>query len=854
MTQTNYPNLNDLYDAIASKNDKWSPLRLAKEYSQSLADIVLKSETQDEAVKKFRILFKEQAAPATKIKVKITVLSEDVKEKLIGNTGILPQNDENGQQIGIARARKAISKYLQHFERAFENNSIILFKTTVEDKKIPSDFEIYPLGRHMKIEIANISPNHTVGTLWRYDGNENVLDIEFDASELEQSKDELKCNVEANKAKLFFQYFLLDGKKDDRCWFLEEAINQGLKSFQALYDDSEVSKRVEEFFSKFTSSPTMADTHLKERGLLVYGPPGTGKTTIIKNMADHIGLTLVYPTFPAGAINEPHVGEAEKKVLDMFQRAREIPWLPCALVVDEIDGMAPARTGDSADHKVAVLSILLAEFGGIKDVPNMFVLGSTNRLQEMDEAFKRRMHRQIYVGVMTNSAREKFFTSILSERNNKDKRFNWKARGVGLHATVIAALQDQDIQKKLMLYTQNFNIDVMTKFMDKLLFTLKATSQVEQLLENSNAKLKELLATVLKGCISHYHLEGFSHVSKYATVQYRTQPSYVTQIQWELEHIKKDSGRNNHEKTGRMIVHPALTEKDGNKVVRVYCEGPHRKLLDYPWTSANGQFDYNYLLRAVVEAAQFNGDGTKKVDYVQQIDFLQMARAGVFEESKVAGQIQSLLDEAQKNYTRSISVIDVDQLVMVSDNSDSSDGVAPPSVMRMQVLQTIISKFNRLVNNDNIEVLNNEKKYPKHWIILIVNDKTIWRQIRVAIEWPTTEVDEAEHNQSTGKQALKECKHCGEMYTEEENKPLSCVWHNGNYGRPGGSTCTMATKHTFDDPNDEEQSSDDKNKKPKARWSCCKRVGKDAQGCLKSKHVPNEAAQSRLNTVILAKK
>jgi hypothetical protein len=845
--EQNLPTLEDLYEAFKVKKD-WNPLLLRRRFNSLLVDIVLKSDTENEALKKFRILFKDQAKAANKIDVTITITSNEVKETLTGNNGVLKLANEQLNAIGVAQAKRVIANYLHYLDRAFDEPVIRLHKNTVDDNKIPSDFIIYPLGKHMKIEIRNYSPQ-AEGALWKFDGNVGVIDVKFDFAGLEPSNSDSKTRfqVEANKAKLFCQYFLGGEERKKARWFLEEAVKLGLESFKTLYEGSLVVERIESFFNKFISNTHIADIHLKERGLLLYGPPGTGKTTIIKNMAENVGLTLVYPTFPAGAINEPLVGQAEKKVMDMFQRAREIPWLPCALVVDEIDGMAPARTGDTAEHKVALLSILLAEFGGIKDVPNMFVLGSTNRLQEMDEAFKRRMHQQIYVGVMSDTARATFLDSVLGAPTENNKRFNWKSQRVGLHDSVIDGLVA--VKSTLMFYSQNFNIDLMTKFMDKLLFTLKVRFGNNALPNDGERILKELLGVVIKKCIAYYHLEGFSYVSEFVTLPSPIECSDKNPNLYFAFQINEQITRHNLPKTGRMVVHPALTN---DKKVKVYCEGLHRQLSNYGG-KYNDNYDYGYLVRAVLQAAQSNANGMIKVDYIQQINFLQMARAGVFEEQKVVGQIQSLLEEARKNYHRSISIVDVDQLVMVSDNSQSSDAVTPPSIMRMQVLEAISAQFNLIANSQNQIKISNAISYPAHWIILIVNDATIWRQIRDRIEWPSTDFDHADNNQTIGKQAVKECKQCGENYTEEENKPLSCIWHHGTYGRPGGPNTAMAMRHSFSDPNDDDQSSNNNNqpKPPKAKWSCCQRVGKDAQGCLKSKHTANDEPNTRLKKHIL---
>jgi SpoVK/Ycf46/Vps4 family AAA+-type ATPase len=43
--------------------------------------------------------------------------------------------------------------------------------------------------------------------------------------------------------------------------------------------------------------------------------------------------------------------------------------------------------------------------GGIKDIPNVFVIGSTNYKNRIDEAFSRRIEDKIFIGKLTNEQR-----------------------------------------------------------------------------------------------------------------------------------------------------------------------------------------------------------------------------------------------------------------------------------------------------------------------------------------------------------------------------------------------------------------------------------------------------------------
>jgi SpoVK/Ycf46/Vps4 family AAA+-type ATPase len=65
------------------------------------------------------------------------------------------------------------------------------------------------------------------------------------------------------------------------------------------------------------------------------------------------------------------------------------PWELCLLFIDEIDGLAPRRdTPNASSHSINLLSVFLSVMDGNKKRKNLLVMGTSNRLAEMDEAFK----------------------------------------------------------------------------------------------------------------------------------------------------------------------------------------------------------------------------------------------------------------------------------------------------------------------------------------------------------------------------------------------------------------------------------------------------------------------------------
>jgi peroxin-6 len=118
-----------------------------------------------------------------------------------------------------------------------------------------------------------------------------------------------------------------------------------------------------------------------------------------------------------------YVGESEKNVRDVFQKARDAR--PCVIFFDELDSLAPnrGRSGDSGGVMDRIVSQLLAELSGINSKNDVFVIGATNRPDLIDPALliPGRFDRLIYLGVNTdNKAREnvRFINSLYLLRHN----------------------------------------------------------------------------------------------------------------------------------------------------------------------------------------------------------------------------------------------------------------------------------------------------------------------------------------------------------------------------------------------------------------------------------------------------
>jgi len=119
-------------------------------------------------------------------------------------------------------------------------------------------------------------------------------------------------------------------------------------------------------------------------GLLLAGPPGTGKTTVAKVLAAQARASF-YPVSGADVMSK-WVGESEQNIQQLFERARENR--PSIVFIDEIDALAGRRGGlETHDSHV---NQLLAEIDGVTGQRGVFVIGASNRPDQIDSSDARR--------------------------------------------------------------------------------------------------------------------------------------------------------------------------------------------------------------------------------------------------------------------------------------------------------------------------------------------------------------------------------------------------------------------------------------------------------------------------------
>lgn len=140
------------------------------------------------------------------------------------------------------------------------------------------------------------------------------------------------------------------------------------------------------------------------RGVLLHGAPGTGKTLLAKAVAHESGSNFVAINGPE--IMSKYVGEAEKKIREIFQEAEDSA--PTIIFIDEIDAIAPKREEVTGEVERRVVAQILALMDGLKERGKVIVIGATNRPDALDPALRRpgRFDREIELRVPDRDGRK----------------------------------------------------------------------------------------------------------------------------------------------------------------------------------------------------------------------------------------------------------------------------------------------------------------------------------------------------------------------------------------------------------------------------------------------------------------
>lgn len=170
---------------------------------------------------------------------------------------------------------------------------------------------------------------------------------------------------------------------------LEEVKRQLIDAIENPYTHKEL-------YESYNKKPT--------KGVLLYGPPGCGKTMLGRALARSIAMThhkdnpseipdSFFMLVKGPELNSMYVGEGERKIRDLFDKARKHKaqyGYPAMIFIDEAESVLRDRStnGPSNGVRESMVTQFLTEMDGIEESGAIVVL-ATNRQEDLDPAVTR---------------------------------------------------------------------------------------------------------------------------------------------------------------------------------------------------------------------------------------------------------------------------------------------------------------------------------------------------------------------------------------------------------------------------------------------------------------------------------
>ena len=351
-----------------------------------------------QSVKNLQAIFTEARAQAPTV-----LLIDDIE-------GILPRKEERG---GDPSTAEVINQFLQEVDRLDPSTGVILVATTNQ----PENIEPTILARFLK-QIALPLPDLAQRVeMLRYFTTENqrqILELGADVDLnyygqllVGKSGREIEAIAKRIIGKLGADQLTLHRKHFDSV-LLPKISGEltGIILPQPII--TELTRTLAQFLQAL-ANPLITPP----AGLLLSGAPGTGKTEIARQMAKLGGIK--FQGVDARDIRDKFVGESNRKLAEIFAQARRN--VPAIIFFDEIDSLFPSRDEHSAQHEIELVNQFLQEVDGVKTSGRgIFIIGATNRPEQLDPAVRSRLAKTIAIPLPELSERIELLKLFVAER------------------------------------------------------------------------------------------------------------------------------------------------------------------------------------------------------------------------------------------------------------------------------------------------------------------------------------------------------------------------------------------------------------------------------------------------------
>ena len=189
--------------------------------------------------------------------------------------------------------------------------------------------------------------------------------------------------------------------------------------FKAVAGMEDIKKKLRRDFVEIVSHRELAkEFGIMPSNMLFYGAPGTGKTFISERLAEECGMAVC--SVKPSDLGSIWLHGSQGLIKELFQKAEakaKQNKKGCILLVEEMDALCRDRGARGNEHQADEVAEWLTQLNDCVE-KNVFVIGTTNRLDVIDPALLRhgRLDSIMYVGLPDEESRKQLFEIELAKR------------------------------------------------------------------------------------------------------------------------------------------------------------------------------------------------------------------------------------------------------------------------------------------------------------------------------------------------------------------------------------------------------------------------------------------------------
>ena len=193
--------------------------------------------------------------------------------------------------------------------------------------------------------------------------------------------------------------------------------------FNAVAGMEDIKHKLRRDFVEIVSHRELAkEFGIMPSNMLFFGVPGSGKTYITQRLAEECGFAFC--SVKPSDLGSIWLHGSQGLIKELFQKAEakaKENKKGCILLIDEIDALCGIRNATGKEHQADEVAEWLTQLNDCVE-KNVFVVGTTNRLDVIDPALTRhgRIDQIIYVGLPDLDCRKQLFELELSKRPHEE--------------------------------------------------------------------------------------------------------------------------------------------------------------------------------------------------------------------------------------------------------------------------------------------------------------------------------------------------------------------------------------------------------------------------------------------------